>query len=95
MLPGVLSDFGVASAGVRPGRLDVIDVRRDRLQRAPPGAGDVGEVGRSPVGGRDRLPHALGVADGASSLTGVDLDGERDEVGEEPLELGSAGCGLS
>ena len=72
-------------------RLRVIDVGRDGLERAPAGAADVGQVGRCPVGGADRLAHALGVANGAPAVGAVGLRrGQRHEPGEEALELAFA-----
>ena len=49
--------LGVRAAGRLPRRLDVIDVRRDRLQRAPARAADV-RRGRAPPGRRCGSPRA-------------------------------------
>ena len=79
----------VAAAGGRPGGLDVIDVGRHGLQRAPARAGDVRQVGRRSVGSRDGLADPLGVPYRATAVRRVAARlGQRDELGDEALELG-------
>src|SRR5262245_19351830 len=78
----------VRAAGGRACPLHVIDIGRDRLQRAPTRALNVLEVGRRAVGGRDRLAHALDVAycPPTVGLVGLRL-GHRYELPEEAREL--------
>ena len=81
----------MAAAGGRAGWLDVVHVRGDGLQRAPACAGDVRQVGRRPVGGRDCLAHTLDVAHGPPPVRRVGpWLGERHKLREEALELGPA-----